>query len=164
MISLDGYNCLAVIMSFSTEEDAINAMLLEFGGEDVELVLDELRKCHQVEKVLRGKQCTERMHEIPKSYGKFSGLAVSQKIRVRKLWSLVPQETRINILLTAQKNANEISIGATASKVCNTHSDEMSRVGHLLSYPGAASLITKTRSSMGVTCYVFSKNASRVRW
>ena len=67
MISLDGYNCLAVIMSFSTEEDAINAMLLEFGGEDVELVLDELRKCHQVEKVLRGKQCTERMHEIPKS-------------------------------------------------------------------------------------------------
>ena len=46
------------------------------------------------------------------------------------------------------KNANEISIGATASKVCNIHSDEMSRVGHLLSYPGAASLITKTRSSM----------------
>ena len=44
-------------MSVSTEEDAINAMLLEFGGEDVELVLDELRKCHQVEKVLRGKQC-----------------------------------------------------------------------------------------------------------
>ena len=41
------------------------------------------------------------------------------------------------------KNANEISIGATASKVCNTHSDEMSRVGHILSYPGAASLITK---------------------
>ena len=36
MISLDGYNCLAVIMSFSTEEDAINAMLLEFGGEDVD--------------------------------------------------------------------------------------------------------------------------------
>ena len=103
MISLDGYNYLAVIMSVSTEEDAINAMLLEFGGEDVELVLDELRKCHQVEKVLRGKQCTERMHEIPKSYGKFSGLAVSQKIRVRKLWSLVPSEARINILLTAQK-------------------------------------------------------------
>ena len=64
------------------------------------------------------------MHEIPKSYGKFSGLAVSQKIRVRKLWSLVPQEARINILLTAQKNANEISIGATANKLCNTHSDE----------------------------------------
>ena len=57
MISLNGYNYLAVIMSVSTEEDAINAMLLEFGGEDVELVLDELRKCHQVGKVLRGKQC-----------------------------------------------------------------------------------------------------------
>ena len=41
------------------------------------------------------------------------------------------------------KNANEISIGATASKVCNIHSDEMSRVGHILSYPGAASLVTK---------------------
>ena len=78
MISLNGYNYLAVIMSVSTEEDAINAMLLEFGGEDVELVLDELRKCHQVAKVLREKQCTERMHEIPKFYRKFSGLAVSQ--------------------------------------------------------------------------------------
>ena len=91
MISLNGYNYLAAIMSVSTEEDAINAMLIEFGGEDVELVLDELRKCHQVEK---GKQCTERMHEIPKSYGKFCGVAVSQKIRVRELWSLVPSEAR----------------------------------------------------------------------
>ena len=44
MISLDGKNYLAVIMSVSTEEDAINAMLVEFGGEDVELVLDEHRK------------------------------------------------------------------------------------------------------------------------
>ena len=43
-------------------------------------------------KVLQEKQCTEIMHEIPKSSGKFSGLAVSQKIRVRKLWSLVPEE------------------------------------------------------------------------
>ena len=92
MISLNGYNYLAAIMSVSTEEDAINAMLIEFCGEDVELVLDELRKCHQVEKVLRGKQCTERMYEIPKSYGKFCGVAVSQKIRVRELWSLVPPE------------------------------------------------------------------------
>ena len=47
VISLSGYNYLAVIMSVSTEEDAINAMLLQFGGEDVELVLDELRKCQK---------------------------------------------------------------------------------------------------------------------
>ena len=68
VICHNGYNYLAVNMSVSTEEDAIDAMLLEFGGEDVELVFNELRKCHQVEKVLRGKQCTDRMHEIPKSY------------------------------------------------------------------------------------------------
>ena len=68
VICHNGNNYLAVNMSVSTEEDAINAMLLEFGGEDVELVLNELRKCHQVEKVLRGNQCTDRMHEIPKSY------------------------------------------------------------------------------------------------
>ena len=94
MISLNGYNYLAAIMSVSTEEGAINAMLIEFGGEDIELVLDELRNCHQVAKVLRGKQCTERMHGIPKSYGKFCLVAVSQKITVRELWSLVPSEAR----------------------------------------------------------------------
>ena len=72
---------MAVNISVSTEEDAVYVMLLEFGVEDVELVLDELRKCHPVEKVLRGKQFTERMHEIPKShrYLKSSGLAVSRK-------------------------------------------------------------------------------------
>ena len=43
VICHNGYNYLAVNMSVSTEEDAINPMLLEFGGEDVELVLDELR-------------------------------------------------------------------------------------------------------------------------
>ena len=59
VISLSGYNYLTVIMSVSTEEDAINAMLLQFGGEDVELVLDELRKCHHVAKVLREKQCID---------------------------------------------------------------------------------------------------------
>ena len=41
MICHNGYSYFAVNMSVSTEEDAINAMLLEFGGEDVELVLDE---------------------------------------------------------------------------------------------------------------------------
>ena len=64
VISLNGYNFLPVIMSVSAEEDAINAMLIE----DIELVLDEPRKCHQVEKVLRSKQRTEIMYEIPKYY------------------------------------------------------------------------------------------------
>ena len=41
MICHNGYNYFAVNMSVSTEEDAINAMLLEFSGEDVELVVDE---------------------------------------------------------------------------------------------------------------------------
>ena len=38
MICHNGYSYFAVNISVSTEEDAINAMLLEFGGEDVELV------------------------------------------------------------------------------------------------------------------------------
>ena len=78
VIGCNSNNYMAVNMSVSTEEDAINTMLLDFDDQDVELVLDELRKCHQVEKVFRGKQFTERMHEIPKSHGKFNGLAASQ--------------------------------------------------------------------------------------
>ena len=74
-----------------------------------------------MEKVLRGKQCTERMHEIPKSYGKFNGLAASKSISVKKLWSLVPPEVRSNILLAAKKNAEDITNGATASKQCNSY-------------------------------------------
>ena len=45
--------------------------------------------------------------------------------------------SRGNILLAAKKNAEDITNGATARKKCNTHSDEMSRVSHILSYPGA---------------------------
>ena len=41
VICHNGYNYFAVNMSVSTEDDAINAMLLEFSGEDVELVVDE---------------------------------------------------------------------------------------------------------------------------
>ena len=50
--------------------------------------------------------------------------------------------------MAARKESDEVADGAAASKQHNTHSDEMARVGHLLSYPGATSLITKTRSSM----------------
>ena len=85
VIGCNSNNYMAVNMSVSTEEDAINTMLLDFDDQDVELVLDELRKFNQVEKVLRGKQCTERMHGIPKSYKKFCGSAVSQSISVKKL-------------------------------------------------------------------------------
>ena len=49
-ICRNGHNYLAVNKSVSTDEDAINAVLLEFSDEDVELVLDELPKCHLVEK------------------------------------------------------------------------------------------------------------------
>ena len=49
------------------------------------MVLDEMRKLRLVEKVVRGRQITDRMHEIPKSYGKFAGLHVSQKMKVQKI-------------------------------------------------------------------------------
>ena len=59
VISLNGYNFLPVIMSVSAEEGAINAILIE----DVELVLDEPRRCHQVEKFFEAsnalKLCTK---------------------------------------------------------------------------------------------------------
>ena len=100
VIGCYGYNYLEVTMSISTEDYAINAMLLEF--DDVELVLDE---CHQVEKVLRGKQFSERMQ----SNGKFNELAASQSISVKKSRSLVPPEVRSNIPLAAKINAEDIN-------------------------------------------------------
>ena len=48
VICHNGYKYLAVNMSVSTEKDVLNAMILEFGGEDVELVFNEIRKCYQV--------------------------------------------------------------------------------------------------------------------
>ena len=136
-------------MSTSSDEDAAKLMELEWGShEDPEMVLAELRKCHLVEKFFGGKQSTDRIHEILKSYGKFSGLVFSQRLKVRKLWSLLLPEARASLLLEAHKNGGDMLSDAIAGKQCNTHSDEMARVGHLLSYPGATYLVTRSRSSM----------------
>ena len=80
-------------MSTSSDEDAVKLMILEWGGyENPGMVLAELRKCHLVEKFFRGKQSIDRMHEILKSYDKFSRLVLSQRLKVRKLWSLLLPE------------------------------------------------------------------------
>ena len=134
-------------MSTSSDEDAAKLMELEWGShEDPEMVLAELRKCHLVEKFFGGKQSTDRIHEILKSYGKFSGLVFSQRLKVRKLWSLLLPEARASLLLEAHKNGGDMLSDAIAGKQCIR--DEMARVGHLLSYPGATYLVTRSRSSM----------------
>ena len=135
-------------MESPPDDAAVKDMLREWAGEDVEMVLDEMRKLRLIEKVVRGRQITDRMHEIPKSYGKFAGLNVSQKLKIHKMWSLMTDVER-NTLLTAAKVAFDDAVnGASASRQYNTHSDEMARVGHLLAYPGATALVTKTRLSM----------------
>ena len=40
--------------------------------------------------------------------------------------------------------------GALAARVHNTHTDKMARICHILVHPGAASLVTATRSSMEI--------------
>ena len=142
------HNLIAAKMESSPDDAAVKDMLREWAGEDVEMVLDEMRKLRLIEKVVRGRQITDRMHEIPKSYGKFAGLNVSQKLKIHKMWSLMTDVER-NTLLTAAKVAFDDAVnGASASRQYNTHSDEMARVGHLLAYPGATALVTKTRLSM----------------
>ena len=83
------HNLIAAKMESSPDDAAVKDMLREWAGEDVEMVLDEMRKLRLIEKVVRGRQITDRMHEIPKSYGKFAGLNVSQKLKIHKMWSLM---------------------------------------------------------------------------
>ena len=127
-------------MESSSDDAAVKAMLSEWAGEDSEMVLDEMRKLHLVEKVVRGRQITDRTHEIPKSYGKFAELHVSQKMKVQKMWSLMTDGDRNTLLIAAKVAFDDAVNVASTSRQYNTHSDEMARVGHLLAYPGATVL------------------------
>ena len=126
-------------MESTADNDAIKEMLQQWAGEDTEIVFEKLRKLQSIEKIYRGKTSTDRIHDVPKSYGKFAGLATNQKLKICKLWSLIKLDERSELLVAARKEADEVADGAAASKQHNTHSDEMARVGHLLSYPGATS-------------------------
>ena len=50
-------------------------MLQQWAGEDTEIVFEKLRKLQSIEKVYRSKTSTNRIHDVPRSYGKFTGLA-----------------------------------------------------------------------------------------
>ena len=60
------HNLIAAKMESSPDDAAVKDMLREWAGEDVEMVLDEMRKLRLIERVVRGRQITDRMHEIPK--------------------------------------------------------------------------------------------------
>ena len=61
-------------MESTADNDAIKEMLQQWAGEDTEIVFEKLRKLQAIEKVYRGKTSTDRIHDVPKSYGKFAGL------------------------------------------------------------------------------------------
>jgi hypothetical protein len=125
------------------EEAKCLAMIVSWGA-DPDSVLAALRSRSAIEKVKRGKTFSERLHEIPRSYGKnVTSLSSGQKLKVFKLWELLDASVRSAVLAEAQAACTaDANLAAT-----HLTSDEACRILHLLNYPGAAALWTKTRSS-----------------
>ena len=84
-------------MESTADNDAIKEMLQQWAGQMpctnpyYQLVMDyynvfkKLRKLQSIEKVYRGITSTDRIHDVPRSYGKFAGLATNQKLKICKL-------------------------------------------------------------------------------
>ena len=73
------------IMESTADNGAIKEMLQQWAGEDTEIVFEKLRKLQSIEKVYRGITSTDRIHDVPRSYGKLAGLATNQKLKICKL-------------------------------------------------------------------------------
>jgi hypothetical protein len=97
---------------------------------------------------LRGKIESNRIHNIPKSYGKDNALTIAQKYKIVKIWSHMTTDFRKEVFLEAKKAAAESLNDAFSSRNSNTKSSEMARLMHLYSFSGATHIVTQTRDSM----------------
>ena len=70
-----------------------------------------------------------------------------REIRTSQIVAVV-KDMKSEILLSATAAVADNAGSALAASVQNSHADEMARIAHILSYPGAAHLISVTRSAM----------------